>query len=322
MIENEATTFETPADEVETLTGDQRAEWLKSGELPSDKPKEEPPKIEQPKAEEKPEAEQSRFQQPPKAEKKPGQMGYRELRDRVADLERQLEERRAERAEPKAEPPKTEKLEQLRAKPSPSDKNDKGTAKYATYEEYLEDLADWKAEQKIADLEKKMAEEAAKKTVESEQRAISDQWRKQVDAARLKHADFDEIALNPKLNIPQGSAVEQWVLDSDIGTEILYHLASHPEELAAIHAMSPVKAARALTILEAELSDAPTPEPKPSEPPAREAKRVSNAPPPAAELGNRHASPDYDPAIDALAEGDFDKYRKAANAKEMKSRRG
>ena len=98
--------------------------------------------------------------------------------------------------------------------------------------------------------EKKMGEDDAKRTVEAQQKQVTMRWQEQVDAARAKHADFMEVALDPKLPIPQGSAVEQWVLDSDIGTEILYHLAKHPDELKAIHAMTPVKAARALwTIL-------------------------------------------------------------------------
>ncbi len=319
---NETATFANAAEEVEKLTTDERQEWLKSGDLPSDKPAEtpaeKPPEKKETPAEE---PEQSRFEKPASKEKKPTQMGYGELRARVADLEAQLASRTAR--EPEAPPaPKVEAKppEKVRVKPTPSDKDDKGQAKYATYEDYLEDLADYKAEQKIVALEKKMGEDDAKRTVEAQQKQVTMRWQEQVDAARAKHADFMEVALDSKLPIPPGSAVEQWVLDSDIGTEILYHLAKHPDELKAIHAMPPVKAARALTILEAELSDSPAPPPEPA--PASAAKRVTSAPPPAHEVGNRQRAPDYDPAAEALAEGDFDAYRRAQNAKEIKSRKG
>lgn len=319
---NETATFANAAEEVEKMTTDERQEWLKSGDLPSDKPAgtlaEKPPEKKETPAEE---PEQSRFEKPAPKEKKPTQMGYGELRARVADLEAQLASRTAR--EPEALPvPKVEAKppDKERAKPTPSDNDDKGQAKYATYEDYLEDLADWKVEQRIVKLEKETIEKDAKAAVERDQRAISDKWKEQVDSARSKHADFMEVALDPKLPIPQGSAVEQWVLDSDIGTEILYHLAKHPDELKAIHAMPPVKAARALTILEAELSDSPAPPPEPA--PASAAKRVTSAPPPAHEVGNRQRAPDYDPVAEALAEGNFEAYRRAENAKEIKSRKG
>jgi hypothetical protein len=251
-------------------------------------------------------------------------MGYGELRSRVAELEAKL----AEKPPAAAEPPKVESKPapaQERAKPAPTDKDDKGQLKYKTLEEYLEDLSDWKVEQRIAKLEKETIEKQAKEAVERDQREISENWNTQVEAARAKHADFDTVALDPKLPIPQGSAIEQWVLDSEIGTEILYHLASHPDELKAINAMPPVKAARALTVLEAELSDAAPaaapPEPKPAPQQDSGPKRVTSAPPPAREVGNRQRSADYDPAAEALAEGNFAEYRRLTNEAELKKRR-
>jgi hypothetical protein len=315
-----------PSQEVEQLTGEERQEWLKTGELPSDKPTlvvtEEPKeKAEEPVEE----PEQTNFKQPAQSakSKSPGQMGYRELRDKVTELERKLAEAttRTEPPEPARTPitttePKEKTAE--RTKPTPTDKDEKGEAKYKSYEDYLEDLTDWKAEQRIIQYDKERTEKAAKAQVEQQQTAVSRQWAEQVDAARTKHADFDTVALNKDLPIPPGSAIEQFVLanlESGLGAEMLYHLGQNPEEVKAINAMTPVEAARRLVLLEAELTE-------PDEPSTPAPKRVSDAPPPVREAGNRHAT-NYDPADEALAEGDFEKYRKAQNAKELaRVRRG
>lgn len=319
----------SPSEQVEQLSGTERAEWLKTGDLPSGEPAAEPPK-EPPAAPAAEEPEESRFQAAKpeeKPEKKPTSMGYGELRKHAKALEEENRRLREQTKPPAAEAPKPEpaKAAESRPKPTPADKDDKGNPKFKTYEEFLEDLSDWKVEQRIAKLEQDTAKKTAEQQVATEQRAISERWAEQVTAARAKHADFDTVALDKDLPIPAGSAVEQWVLDSEIGTDILYHLASHPDELREINAMPPVKAARALTILEAELTDAApaAPPAKTTEPPAdKGANRVSKAPPPAREVGSRGSAAGYSAAEEALANGDFDAYRRHKNAEEVAARRG
>lgn len=318
MADNDTSTL-TPAAEVEGLTSDERSEWLKTGELPSEKPVPVAEEKPEPKAEE-PEEEvvESKFNVKPAKAASPTQMGYRQLRDEVKRLKEENERLAALREEPVEQPIPTKEVqakaepEKVRAKPAPQDVDDKGKPKYKTYEDYVEDLADWKAEVRLTDFQKQQAENAAKSQVEAAQRRVSEGWSKQVEAARKNHADFDQVALAKDLNIPAGSAVEQWILRSDQGTELLYHLAKNPDKLNAIHAMHPVDAARELVLVEAELA-----EPEEAKPTT---KRVSSAPPPAREVGSRQAI-SYDPVDEALAEGDFERYRQAANQKELKSKR-
>ncbi len=314
---NETATLNQSA-EVENLTSDARAEWLKTGELPSDKPapalkEEAAPPEEKVEAEE---VEQTKFNVKPE---KPNQMGYKALREKLKALED--ENARLKTTAPPEESkhpitttdPNVEvKIEKARSKPLPSDVDDKGKPKYATYEDYVEDLADWKAGMRFTDFQKKQAEDSIKSQQQAAQQKIADGWKKQVESARKVHADFDSVALNKDLAIPEGSVIERWVLKSEQGTELLYQLAKSGR-IEEINAMDPVDAARELVILEAELAE-------PDEKETPPAKRVSNAPPPAREVGSRQAT-NYDPVDEALAEGDFDRYRAAANAKEMKSKR-
>jgi hypothetical protein len=322
MTDNDKSALATA--EVENLTEDERGEWLKSGELPTEKPVDVTPpakEAEKEKVADEPEPVASNFRAAKPEAAKPNQMGYKALRDRVKELEAKLEGKeppiRSEEApvERVAEPAKPAD-EKIRLKPTMEDKDEKGAPKYKTIEDFFEDLADWKAETKIAAFQKAEAEKATKQSAEARQQKTVQAWQGQVDAARKVHADFDKLALDPNLRIPAGSAVEQWVLKSDIGTEILYALAQDPERLEAIHAMHPVDAARELVLMEAELTA--DDKPLPTAPPAQ--KRISSAPPPAREVGSRQAV-DHDPVGEALAENDFDAYREAANLKEMKAKR-
>ena len=325
-MDNDKSTLE-PSQIVETLEGDERTEWLKTGELPGDKPPAE--KVEEAKpvaVEEEPKFAQPKVDKPPR---KANQMGYAELRAENARLKAEIE---AKKPEPKVEaaPAPAVAKPAERAKPSLADKNEKGESKYTTYEDYMEDLADWKAEQKLAAFETKQAEkaktDAEKVKNESQQQEISKIWGSQVDAVRAKHADYDKVALATDLPIPPGSAVEQWILQlsregSPVGAEMLYHLGNNREELKSLNAMHPVEAARHLAALEAELTGEEPPPEKAPEPKKQEPKRVSGAPPPVPEIGNNQAA-GYDPALSALKDGDFEAYRKAQNAKERQARKG
>lgn len=323
MADNENATLE-PSQVVETLEGTERQEWLKTGNLPEPKTEEKPPEEKQ---EEKPAdkaaEEEPKFEQP-KQVKKPGQMGYSELRQRVKELEDRLARRQApELKEPEATAKAEAKAEQERPKPTPQDTDEKGKAKYKTYEEYLEDLADWKADQKLAAFRKEQAEQAEKSRQQAAQDEASRQFTEQVNAVMERYPDFKEVALDTTLPIPQGGVVEQWILrlsaaGDATGAEMLYHLAKNPDHLKAINDMNPVDAARELVLIEAELSGE-EPAPKEEEPP-KGPNRISKAPPPVPEVGNRSAA-GQDPAISALNEGDFQKYREEMNAKEMKKNR-
>lgn len=323
MAENETVALE-PSQVVETLEGTERQEWLKTGNLPEPKTEEKPPEEKQEeKPAEKAAEEEPRFEQP-KPAKKPGQMGYGELRQRVKELEDRLARQQApEPKEPEAPAKAEAKAEQERPKPTPQDTDEKGKAKYKTYEEYLEDLTDWKADQKLAAFRKEQAEQAEKSRQQAAQDEAIRQFTEQVNAVMERYPDFKEVALDTTLPIPHGGVVEQWILrlsaaGDATGAEMLYHLAKNPDHLKAINDMNPVDAARELVLIEAELSGEEL-APKEEEPP-KGPNRISKAPPPVPEVGNRSAA-GQDPAISALNDGDFQKYREVMNDKEMKKNR-
>lgn len=312
---------------LESLSETQYLEWRKTGNLPTEaaEKKESAGESTEKKADAAPkETATEKKGTVEKQEQSVHRYSYRELRQRVRELEGQLSERTVSRTKPpvEADEPITTTLPKKdaaadRPRPKADDVDDKGKAKYATIEDFFEDLADWKADQKIkiyTDEQQKQAKENAEKAA---QRQVSERWSAQVESARKNHADFDKVALDKDMVVPAGSAVEQWVLDSDIGTEILYYLGQHRDELAAIHRMSPIAAARHLTALEAELSGEDEPEDNEEDLPAAKTEtKTSKAPPPSREVGGRGTAV-VDEVTKAVADDDTGAYIRAMNRRQL-----
>lgn len=127
--------------------------------------------------------------------------------------------------------------------------------------------------------------------------------------ARTKHADFDAVALLAPTEIPQGSAVDLYILEAPAGAEILYHLqqAANAGERRRILQLGPLAQLTELVRLGDRLTGAVP------------AARSTSAPPPPPTLSTR-ATP-ADPVERALAAGDSDAatgaYIRAQNARDL-----
>ena len=329
---------------IENLTAEERQTWRMTGELPERKPakpSEEPTPEEQAAAKaaekpleesapssETPETEESErtLESEPSAPRKPERKlspaekrikqllaDRKSLEARVQELEKNATTPRNGQPEAAAKPKAEEKAaEGTRARPTPNDKKPDGSLKYGTYEEFAEDLADWKVEQRFAERDKAESERRVQAEQEQKQRAITQGWQEKVVKAREKHADYDEVALNPDLPIKPGSVVDVMTLESPHGTDLLYFLGQNPEELDRINALPPIQAARELFRIETSHSgNGNTPRPR----------KVTQAPPPAREVGGRGSAP-ADDVTAAVNKGDFASYRNAANRREIALRKG
>ncbi len=133
---------------------------------------------------------------------------------------------------------------------------------FATHAAYVQAVAQWTVEQHEA------VREATTTATQ-----IQTAWAQQEAQAQTKYPDYAE-ALDADTT-RYHPAVLQALQTSELGAEVAYHLATHPEDAARIAALAPVAALRALGRLEAQLSapvDAPppptpTPTPTPLPPP-------------------------------------------------------
>lgn len=77
---------------------------------------------------------------------------------------------------------------------------------------------------------------AAERTRAEKDQAITSNWESQKNAARQKYDDFD--AALTTMEVPINGHIAEHVMSSDIGGEMAYHIANHPEALGDISTLS------------------------------------------------------------------------------------
>jgi hypothetical protein len=162
-------------------------------------------------------------------------------------------------------------------KPDPS--------KYETHAKYIEDLTDWKIDQRD---QKKRTE-----VLQTEYQKVVQTHNDRVKSFADSHDDWEETMENLK-TVPNSPTVRQIITTSENGPELLYELAKNPVEATRIAKLSPIDAAREMGKLESRLASLSSPE---KETPT---KKLTNAPKPLEPVGTGKGSTKksiYDPDI-------------------------
>ena len=256
-------------------------------------------------------------------ETRPNRLGYKDLRDRVKQLEAENEQLKKPNEEKKVEPEVKAEPEKLRARPKSDDQVD-GKPKYKDWSEYEDDLLAWNREKIFAEIDERSARKTQEAQIEAVNQTIEQSWKERVNKSRELHADYDEVALDDKTGpgrlIQPGSLVDEWIMDSEHGAELLYYFGKNESELRKFENVSSwgktaterrAAVRRALVKLEDKItvvkdSTDKEKEAKPSEEePAKKAAdevRVTKTPKPSSEVGGRGNSLP-DPVAAAIADG-------------------
>jgi hypothetical protein len=145
--------------------------------------------------------------------------------------------------------------------------------KFDTHDEYLEALTEWKIEQRETDRETKKREVELKtqqqSQVQSFQAKVKD-FAKSTEDFNDVVSEVDDIALT--------AGLQEVLISSEVGPELMYELAKNRKELERINALGPLAAAREIGKIEARLSK--------SQSPSKEAKQTK-APQPISPVGNK-----------------------------------
>lgn len=215
----------------------------------------------------------------------------------------------------KSSPAAEEPVAVTRPKPS----EDEIGSKYDSYAAFVEDLTEWKVEQR----EFQSQHKSQRAEQETQLKARVEKFREAVAAdPEFVTKVHDRVkALVPSSMLPKGQPVNgqselaERFLKSDVGVPLMRHFSDHPEDLDRIAGLHPDDFYIELGKLEAKLSGG-VPVPVPATP----TKHVSSAPTPPTTLGNRPADAG-DPMKAALARGDFAAYRDLKNKAEIAARR-
>lgn len=160
--------------------------------------------------------------------------------------------------------------EQQQAKAMEEPKRDEFRDDEAFVQARIDHLAEVKAAQKLAERERAQQQERMQET-----------FLEKAEKASERYPDFQSVVSNPSLSINDGMA--EFIADSDLGPDVAYFLGKNPLKASQIAQMSPIKAARELTRIEAELASKPkaTPSkaPEPITPVGSRGKASSSASP-------------------------------------------
>lgn len=119
-----------------------------------------------------------------------------------------------------------------------------------------------------------------------------------------------------------GKGVDQLILESEVGPEIVMHLYKLPQaEQQRVANLSPLALAREITRIETQLTKAPAAAAAPVIPAVPTTRKTSAAAKPAIELSGARAGSAADEAEQALADGDMTRYMDIMNAREVKGRK-
>jgi hypothetical protein len=150
---------------------------------------------------------------------------------------------------------------------------------FETHAEYIEALTDWKLDQR----EKKSKEQDNRSKVEQKQAELRKSSQERMQAFAEKKPDFYESLVNLD-HVTVTPSIEQLVIQSELGPEILYALAKDPKEAERICALEPIAAAREFGKLEAKISSQ-------SDEPKKEIKKTTSAPKPIEPVGKSGSAP-------------------------------
>ena len=124
--------------------------------------------------------------------------------------------------------------------------------------EYAKALAEYTADQRIGEMRRQDAE--AKEALERQK--VIETWASKVQAAKASMPDFDDIVASSDVVV--NDDIRDAILESDVGPQILYHLAENDDVAKRIAGLTPKQALREIGKLEARFEVKETkPEPTP-----------------------------------------------------------
>lgn len=245
-----------------------------------------------------------------------------EARAQLAQIHRELEQLRAAQRDPKTAAAPTRAAEAT-GKPS----EDEIGTKYQSYGEYVEALADWKSDQKIAALRNEMQERSQRAAVAQRHDEYTQTFVQRIEAAEKTDPEFwskmspavvnlrPSSALHPGERPTAMNAIADVIFTSEYATDLMRHFSANDRDLQRLSTLPPNALYREMGRLEARYH---RPSAASTSGPAHATPSVSQAAPPIKPVGSTASAGERDPLADDL---DIDEHILVMNAREQKRAR-
>ena len=168
--------------------------------------------------------------------------------------------------------------------------------------EYAKALAEWSADKALRDRD---AAEAKRKQEEAEA-AKNREWADRVAKAKAELPDFEDMVASSDVVV--SNEVREAIMESEVGPQLLYHLAENPEVAESLAKMSAIKALREIGKLEAKL------EKSEAKPEVKTVAAKSNAPAPISPIKATSAATDVPVNADGQFHGTYAQWKAARKA--------
>ena len=245
----------------------------------------------------------------PEPEPKPKKSRFQERIDELTSKAREAERERdallarLEKLEQNDKPTPAQQVEAQDTGPNPEDKNEDGTDKYPLGEfdpTYIRDLTRHTLQQEREAAKAEEAKAAAQKEAQAAKTALEQSWQEKLGPAQERYPDFREkgeelISSFDGIDQNYGEYLTATIMSMDYGTDVLYYLASNPDEAKKIVSSGAAKATIALGRLEAKFADADEEKQK-----ARPKVSKAPAPPSRVNKGSAVVKPDVPDDTDDL----------------------
>lgn len=233
--------------------------------------------------------------------------GRREAEREAAKLRADLEAIKTQ-LESKTEKTDTSQKSKDDGRPNPDATNEDGSAKYELGEfdpQYQADLVNYLFEQREKEAAAKAAKTAEEARIQAQREALETNWQEKLGPAQERYPDFMEkgqqlVDSFDGIDQAYGEYLTSTLMSMEFGPDVLYYLASNPDEAKKIVDSGPTKATVSLGRLEAKFADAAQEKQK-----AR--PKVSKAPAPPAHRTKGSAAAVVDVADDTDNLDDFSK---------------
>lgn len=235
----------------------------------------------------------------------------RGVQRRIDRLTRQREDARRESAAIKArldmleqgyrKPPAEAEPIPLHQQPEPREED------YPSQQEWYKAVREWDKAQLKQELAREQQEARQRdRQTQQQQRLVA-----QAQAARQKHADFDTV-LDRLSGVYTAPALDACVQESELGAELAYYLAQHPDEMQRLNQVAheaPLAMAREIGKLELRLS-APAPAPAGNGTAPSSSRPSPPLPPPVQPLAGTGSAGPAEPDFDTMSQREFEAWWK------------
>lgn len=150
-------------------------------------------------------------------------------------------------------------------------------SQFSTTEDYVEAVAEWKLEQKLAAKNQEQERVSQERVIEQHRAEMVSEYQERVEQAIAKYDDYEEVTTNPALKISQPMA--DAIIASEVGPDVAYYLGINPKEADRIAKLPPFLQVKEIGRLEAKVM---------ADPPA---KKTTSAPPPISPVKPKGSSP-------------------------------